>query len=269
MAYFEIPSIFGLFQWGTAEFREWIARASTRVLLLDCDGTLAPFSADRKRVAPYAEILPLLRRIQGDASTRLIVVTGREAHEAAGLLGLNGVEVWGCHGMSRLRADGSHEMQTLDATSLAGISEAHQLLREEGLSELLELKTGAVAVHWRGVSSDSHQVAHLVQKVWRALSSRRGLELLEFDGGLEIRVSGSNKGDAVRTVLAELDGDAAVAYLGDDITDESAFEALRGRGLSVLVRSEFRPTNADVWIRPPDGVAAFLAEWADACGGAS
>jgi len=35
---------------------------------------------------------------------------------------------------------------------------------------------------------------------------------------------------------------SAIAYLGDDQTDEDAFEALHGQGLSVLVRSQYRPT---------------------------
>ena len=49
--------------------------------------------------------------------------------------------------------------------------------------------------------------------------------------------------------------------LGDDVTDEDAFAALQGYGLSVLVRSDYRPTVADVWIRPPEGVIEFLSDW--------
>ena len=52
-----------------------------------------------------------------------------------------------------------------------------------------------------------------------------------------------------------------VAYLGDDLTDESAFQALNGHGLSVLVRSEFRETSARVWLRPPVELMAFLQRW--------
>jgi hypothetical protein len=51
------------------------------------------------------------------------------------------------------------------------------------------------------------------------------------------------------------------------LTDEDAFKALKNRGLSVLVRNEFRPTAADVWIQPPQGLLDFLAEWLQACGG--
>jgi trehalose-6-phosphatase len=66
------------------------------------------------------------------------------------------------------------------------------------------------------------------------------MELLEFDGGIEMRMPGRDKGDAVRTILDEIGPEAPVAYLGDDATDERAFLALGTRGLSVLVRPESR-----------------------------
>ena len=73
---------------------------------------------------------------------------------------------------------------------------------------------------------------------------------------------GTHKGQVVETVLAESPTDAAVAYLGDDTTDEDAFRVLRGHGLRVLVRDRYRPTEADVWLRPPDELVDFLARWA-------
>ncbi len=41
-------------------------------------------------------------------------------------------------------------------------------------------------------------------------------------------------------ILRETEKGAVVTYLGDDITDEDAFKALKGKGLSVLVREEIR-----------------------------
>ncbi len=87
----------------------------------------------------------------------------------------------------------------------------------------------------------------------------------EFDGGIELRAAGCDKGQVVSQVLAEQDAVQAgcVAYLGDDHTDEDAFRALQGRGLRVLVRPKWRTTAADVWLRPPDGLREFLGRWAD------
>ena len=97
----------------------------------------------------------------------------------------------------------------------------------------------------------------------RALAD--GLELQAFDGGVELRPRGFHKGRVVERAFAELGPGAAVAYLGDDRTDEDAFEAIAGRGLAVLVRPENRPTRAEAWLRPPGELLDFLEEWNAAC----
>jgi len=58
-----------------------------------------------------------------------------------------------------------------------------------------------------------------------------------------------------------------VAFLGDDLSDESAFRAVQRagrRGLSVLVRREWRDTAAEVWLRPPTELKEFLLRWLQA-----
>jgi trehalose-6-phosphatase len=76
------------------------------------------------------------------------------------------------------------------------------------------------------------------------------------------------KGSVVRALLAEIDPATPVAYLGDDEPDEDAFLALDHRGLRILVRSEWRETLADTWLRPPGELLQFLSAWLEACGGA-
>ncbi len=252
-----------------SEFFGKLSQTQQRALLLDYDGTLAEFRTDPDRATPYREVPPLLDRIRKRTNTRLVIVTGRRAYDAARLLGLKHVEVWGCHGLERLHASGTYHMPGVDDRLLETIAEADRLLTLEGLSEMLEHKPAGTAIHWRGREAISGQVKQKVQSVWARLPNKDGLRLEPFDGGLEIRVAATNKGDVVRAILSEMGPDAAVAYLGDDRTDEDAFLAIQGSGLSVLVRDEFRETAAEVWVRPPDGLAAFLADWNAACGGAS
>lgn len=52
-----------------------------------------------------------------------------------------------------------------------------------------------------------------------------------------------------------------MAYLGDDLSDEGAFIALEGRGLTVLVRHELRPTVTQAWLLPPDELLVFMTRW--------
>ena len=122
-------------------------------------------------------------------------------------------------------------------------------------------------MHWRGVAPAR---AKIIEKRTRALfellAQMDGLSLLEFEAGLELR-AGRDKGGAVTAILEETAGPDPhpTAYLGDDLTDESAFRAVKGHGLGVLVRRQIRPTAADVWLRPPEELRDFLKRWFHAC----
>jgi len=248
------------------DFFALLSRATKRVLLLDYDGTLAPFTADRDHASPYPSAPRLLDSISTRTHTRVAIVTGRRASDVTKLLGVKNMEVWGCHGLSRLHPDGRYELPDLGEEALRRISEVNDLLSREGLYDLLEFKPAATAVHWRGMEADANRLGRTVERVWSQLSSHKGLQLLKFNGGMEIRVAARNKGDAVRTILAETGAGSATAYLGDDLTDEDAFAALQGYGLGVLVREEYHSTLADVWIRPPEQLVSFLRDWIAACG---
>ena len=75
-------------------------------------------------------------------------------------------------------------------------------------------------------------------RILQPMAFAAGLDLIHFDGGVEMRVRAPNKGDAVRAILREHTCDAPTAYLGDDVTDEDTFAALNPIGLTVLVGKE-------------------------------
>jgi len=250
-----------------APFLERVRRATSRALLLDYDGTLAPFTPDRMRAFPYREIPELVSQIMRHG-TRVVLISGRAATE---LLFLSGIhphpEIWGSHGSERLLPDGSYEVDTPPAEQRSALQIALKSLHASGLDSRTERKPGGLAVHWRGLSPDERAVIeNKVRSLFSSLVEDDGLHLLPFDGGLELRAPGKNKGDAVSAILAESGPDVAAAYLGDDQTDENAFRAIKGRGLSILVRPEPRPTMADMWLRPPDELGRFLRDWLVACG---
>ena len=88
---------------GYSRFLHDVAEASERVLILDYDGTIAPYSAHRRQAYPYPGITELLHHIMRDCQTRLIVASGRVAHEIIPLLGMiPPPEVWGTHGAERV-----------------------------------------------------------------------------------------------------------------------------------------------------------------------
>jgi trehalose-phosphatase len=125
------------------------------------------------------------------------------------------------------------------------------------------VKPASVALHWRGAQpAEVETLERWCLGSWGALEPAHGLKLHTFDGGLELRAPGHDKGTAVRTVLAESPPGTVAAYLGDDLTDEDAFRALPEGCLGVLVRPELRNTAATTWLRPPQELLAFLDRWA-------
>ncbi len=250
-----------------APLLESVTKASEAVLLLDYDGTLAPFHEVRDQAYPYPGVADILQEILRNGRTRVVVVSGRDAAEVLPLLNIHPhPEVWGVHGLQRLRTDGSMEMPQLDDRTLAGLSDADRWLGYLQLRYVAEFKVGSIAIHWRGLSEiEVEDLRSRVMLGWRPIAEHSGLDLLQFDGGIEIRASAADKGVAVRAFLSEISPTAPAAYLGDDSTDESAFRAIAGRGVSVLVRPMWRSTAAQFWLKPPGELLDFLGLWLKSC----
>ena len=235
------------------------------ILLLDYDGTLAPFRVNRFEARPFAGVRELLTRIQKQGATRMAVVTGRPAGEIAPLLGLNtALEVWGLHGAERAYPDGRRELEPAPEAALEKLQELRERLRRDSLGGLFEDKPNACVMHWRGAPPQkARAIEKRTRQLFEPLAEMDGLGLLEFEAGLELRV-GRDKGGAVNAILDEARAHGPVAYLGDDLTDESAFRAvnaLDGVHLSVLMRHSLRETDADVWLQPPVELREFLGLW--------
>jgi len=234
------------------------------LLMLDYDGTLAPFRSDPSQARPYPGIPETIDAIVEAGGTRVVVISGRRASDIPALLGTrHALEVWGCHGWERLLPNGALTIEPVpkearDALIAAGVS-ADPVQR---LGARLERKPSSLALHWRDVPEERiARIRLAVEEQWASLCRSAPLVLMPFDGGLELRASGRSKAHAVESVLNESAADTPAAFLGDDVTDEDAFIALQGRALCVLVRSERRPSAASVWLRPPRELAAFLQRW--------
>ena len=254
-AQFQIQSLLGA-----------VSRAPRSLLMLDYDGTLAPFHANRKQASPYPGVRSLLQEIHHCGNTRVAIISGRDACEVVSLLGIEPrPEVWGLHGLQRWKTHGEPEVLAIEKRVVAALAAARDWLSYQNLEESAEFKVGSIALHWRGASEmDAESIRSRALLGWWPIAKGSGLDLLEFDGGVEIRTPGANKGDAVRAILDEMPLGTPAVYLGDDVTDEAAFHAINGSGLSVLVRAQKRLTTAQAWLRPPDDVLKFLGGWLEA-----
>jgi trehalose 6-phosphate synthase/trehalose 6-phosphate phosphatase len=250
------------------EFFAAFTRASKPLLMVDYDGTLAPFRVDRFQARPWAGVRELLARIQGQSKTRIVVITGRPAAEIPALLGVEPApEIWGLHGAERLHANGRRELKQAPPKTRAKLNELQSQLRHDALGGLFEEKANAAVMHWRGVpAKKAREIEKRTRELFEPLAKFYGLSLLQFEAGLELR-AGPEKGDAARALIGEVSNGEPQpsAYLGDDLTDEAAFHAIKSHGLSVLVRRQRRESAAEVWLRPPDELRVFLKWWLQAC----
>jgi trehalose-phosphatase len=251
------------------DFWSQLHAARQTLLLLDFDGTLAPFVVDPAAARPYPGVSKLLETIAAGGRTRLVVISGRDIDSLSRCLELDlPLELWGCHGWQRRLPRGQVQQQELPREAAARLAQAARLVHREGWERHLEIKPVALALHWRGLAAA--QAATMRERIgrgWRRLTDSGALHLKAFDGGLELRCPEINKGTAVVQLLREIGTGTPLAYLGDDVTDEDAFAALAGRGLRVLVRSRQRPTAADLWLRPPEELLWFLRRWQKVSGG--
>jgi len=245
-------------------FFERISSARERVLMLDYDGTLAPFQVRPERATPYPGVVEALDEIMQGGDTRVVIISGRRAADLTRLLPLRKQpEIWGGHGWERLSPGGDFRMDEPVDSSRQALQRAADLV--SGLVRIggrIERKPASIALHWRGLPALAvAKIQDQALRLWSPLAREGTLELLRFDGGVEVRARGFTKRDAVNAVLSESAEDSAVAYLGDDMTDEDAFAAVKDRGIGVLVRPQLRETSADVWIRPPRELLEFIRHW--------
>jgi len=142
------------------------------------------------------------------------------------------------------------------------LSQARAWVMKSRLDPFAEFKPGGIAIHWRGMpDSEAKEIEVQVRAAWTKLTHSRELKLLSFESGVELRIARPHKGDAVTSIIGESAPNTEIAYLGDDLTDEDSFRALNGRGMTILVRPEYRETAAQVWLKPPDELVGFLQQW--------
>lgn len=233
------------------------------VLALDFDGTLAPFVVERMAATVAPPLIAPLRALTREPNTRMVIVSGRPVEELAALLPLDPLpELFGAHGWERRTADGGRSNHAPSPDALRALQQQHERALAAGVAAHLERKLASLALHWRGIAAAERATVDAVAADWERLDGD-GFERRAFDGGVELRLRGRDKGDVMRDLCAAMPPQAPIAYAGDDDTDEDAFRALAEDGLGVLVAERSRPTAARVTLSPTQ-LLALLEAWLEA-----
>jgi trehalose 6-phosphate phosphatase len=229
--------------------QQFAARLNSRrpAVFLDYDGTLTPI-VDRPEDAIISEgMRDAVRRLAG--RTTVCVVSGRDRPVVSQWLGIEGLVVAGSHGFDLgdhrgAAPTGSQELITTVSDRLGS-----ELGEVQGVS--IEPKRFSVAVHYRLVAPTQRRHVTAVVDAMLAdyadqLKLTPGKMVYEIQPNIDW-----DKGKAVQYLRHALHVNGAEfvpLYVGDDITDEDAFKALKGpangAGIGVIVADTTDPEQA-------------------------
>jgi trehalose 6-phosphate synthase/phosphatase len=208
-----------------SEYRQ----SSRRLLLLDYDGTLAPFTLRPQDAFPDAQVRDLLTRLGEDPANAVILISGRKVADLQSWLGdIPNLGLAAEHG-ARWRPPGTSEWQGRSAAtewkdSVRPILE-HFVERIPG--SRIETKEFSLVWHYRNAEPEFGE--WLATEVVAMLESMLGeTELRAYRGNkiVEVKPMWANKGELTKDLLTLYADALFILAIGDDRTDEDMFAQL-------------------------------------------
>ena len=206
----------------------------SRAILLDVDGTILDLAPTPLEVVVPPDLTVALERLSKRVCGALAFVSGRPLAELDLFFAPLKLPSIAGHGAEVRLADGEvHRATTfLDPALKAEIAS----IADERPGVMIEDKGYSIAVHYRLAPHVGHEVRDEVSAICARFCSAR-LEILPGKSVVEVKQPSFNKGTAVRDLMQHepFKGRKPI-FIGDDVTDEAAFDVLPefdGIGFSV------------------------------------
>ncbi|OGQ08006.1 MAG: trehalose-phosphatase [Deltaproteobacteria bacterium RBG_19FT_COMBO_46_12] len=226
----------------------------------DYDGTLTPIVSRPEKAVLSKETRALLLALKKSPKFLLAIVSGRSLKDIRELVGLKGVYYVGNHGLEVFAPKRGIKKLVPEKVvpELGRIRDQlnNQLKDVDGV--LIEDKGWILAIHYRNV--DPRQVPPIFMALKQEIKdSMVPLCLGHGKMVFEIRPQSTvNKGTAVIELLDQVNQDGLLPiYIGDDQTDEDAFQALKKIGMTIFVGLPGR-SSAKYYVNEPFEVHHFL-----------
>jgi alpha,alpha-trehalose-phosphate synthase [UDP-forming]/trehalose-phosphatase len=224
-------------------------------IFLDYDGTLAPIAESPDKAHMTDDMRTLLAGL--NESFPVAVISGRSLRDLRDRVGIGGIVYAGNHGAEiwdgekNVPCPGSADSRSALQELLDALRDALAVVR----GVLIEDKGLTASVHFRLVDAnglgDFFNLFNLTTKkyghLFRITSGKKVFDIRPLDAW--------NKGDAVSRIIGAMGGESIPVYVGDDVTDEDAFRAIKDIGISVSVGC---CPGADFHLKSQDDVARAL-----------
>lgn len=220
----------------------------------DFDGTLAPIVTRPEDAAPLPGVGELLLRLANSDQTEVAVVSGRSLTDLKVLSGLGApIVLVGSHG-GEFETGFAADLTSEQAELLGQLDVALTQLTTDVPGTQLERKPISIAVHVR--QADREDAARVLAAVKEGPALWPGVHVTAGKEVLELAVQEVSKGSAIESLRRGLDRNATVVFVGDDVTDERAFESLAPADVGVKVGPG--PTAAQYRVESVDSVRSLL-----------
>lgn len=221
---------------------ERFAKEPRLLVASDFDGVLAPLVLDPLSARAQPGTIEALRALAALPDVHVAVVSGRDLATLSKLTGLSaddGIVLVGSHGgeSSESLTDGSSTpssgLGAAEQAALEGATEALEAIVERFGEARVEHKPAGVVLHTRGMDDD--EAARASAAALAVPDDVPGVRAMRGKSVVELSVLDVTKGSALAALAQKL-GTNVTAYFGDDVTDETVFEALDATGGHVTVK---------------------------------
>lgn len=229
-------------------------------IFLDFDGTLVDLAQRPHLVEVPPGLCSDLVQLRDRVGGALAIVTGRPIAAIDSMLGIANLDVAGIHG-AEIRLGNAH-LTPISDQSERFFDVLSQLRRLSVVDRrfVIEEKCDAIALHWRTAPNlEAVLLDHLSEaaaELGPAYRVQRGKSVAE------ILPAHASKASAIRTLLCLPPyNDRTPIFIGDDLTDEGAFEFVNSSG-GLSIRVGEGPSSAHQIVGNTAHVRLLVKEWA-------
>ncbi len=210
--------------------------ASERLLLLDYDGTLVPFSPHPDQASPGHEVRELLDKLAAIPANEVVIISGRDRHTLERWLGELNIVIVAEHGAWIREKSGEwHPTAPVIPDWKLRLHPLLAMYADRLPGAFVEEKDYSLAWHYR--MADPEQGSVRAKELMDELvhfTANINVQILPGNKVIEVRSAGINKGATGATLVPRRTFDFIFAA-GDDWTDEDLFRVLPETAYSIKV----------------------------------